>query len=384
LAVSQFTYAWNADTTVLTCTHSGTLPGGTLITWTLNPPNATVPLMDENSQPLPMTTGSFTTASGNPPCDPDGIPDTFGNCYLTKSVSYQQTGAQAPTLSTNDLPLAAAGVLSPATNVVTAATLRLPNSTSKPLTPLLGRHFLNETFATQAALDAAFPDGAYQLSMTRQAPPSPTLVSMTMPAASGYPPIPQIANYVAAQSIDAAQAFLLQWYAFTGAADMDSISLTIQDAQNKVILSAPDLCIPLPLPNTATAFVLPAQLLQSNATYTGQLVFSKPFYYSTNVPADFATWGSLSRATTFQLKTLGGATSPRPVFDPASLRLSGGKFLFTLTNLAAGQTYVVEYSTTLRSNSWNLLLTTNPSGTSITYTDPGSGTGNRSYRARTN
>lgn len=90
------------------------------------------------------------------------------------------------------------------------------------------------------------------------------------------------------------------------------------------------------------------------------------------------------RSTTFPLKTVGGTTGPRPVFDPASLRLSGGKFQFTLTNLVVGQTYVVEYSTTLRSNSWNLLLTTNPPATSLTYTDPGSGTGHRAYRARMN
>jgi len=384
LAVAQFTYAWNAELTSLTCTSTGTLPGNTLITWTLNPADATLPLADENGLPLPLTTGSFTTGTGTTPCDPDGIPDTFGTCYLTKSLSYEQTSAGVPTLSANVPPQALALVSSPATNPVTAATLRMPNSTIKTLTPLFGRHFLTEEFATQSALDTAYPAGAYQMSLTRPTPPSPTLVPMTMPAASGYPPIPQLANYVAAQSINATQAFTLQWSAFTGVVSQDQISLTIQDAQDQTILSAPDLCIPLPLPNTATSFVLPAGLLQANSTYSGQLVFSKPFYYSTNNPAAFATAGTLMRSTTFLLKTLGSTANQRPVFNPASLRLSGGKFQFTLTNLVVGQTYVVEYSTTLLANSWQLLLTTNPPTTSVTYTDPGSGTGHRAYRARSN
>ena len=384
LTLTQFNYAWNEEVTALTCTPTGSLPGSTLITWTLNPADATISLQDENGQPLPLTTGSFTTAAGTPPCDPDGIPDTFGTCYLTKSLTYEQTSAGTPTLSTNEPPQALALASSPATNAVTAATLRMPNSTIKPLTSILGQHYLSETFATQAALDAAYPAGAYQMSLTRQSPPSPTLVPMTMPAVSGYPPVPQLANYTAAQTINAAQAFTLQWNVLTGASGMDGISLTIEDAQNNVLLSAPDLCLPLPLPNTATSFVLPAGLLQSNATYSGRLTFSKPFYYSTNSPSGFATAGMLSRSTIFPLKTLGGTTIPRPVFDPASLRLIGGKFRFTLTNLVVGQTYLVEYSTTLRSNSWNLLLTTNPPATSLTYTDPGSGTGHRAYRARKN
>jgi hypothetical protein len=384
VTVSQFTYAWNAELTVLTCTFTGTLPGSTLITWTLNPADATAPLTDENGQPLPMTTGSFTTAASTPPCDPDGIPDTFGTCYLTKSVSYEQTSASTPTLSTNELPMAVAVASSPAANPVTAATLRMPNSTLKTLTSTFGRHFLSETFVTQALLDTDYPAGAYQMSMTRPLPPTPTLVPMTMPAASGYPPIPQLANYSAAQSINSTQAFTLQWNAFPGVTGMDGLSLTIWDAQDQELLSAPDLCLPLPLPNTATSFVLPAGLFQANATYRGQLAFAKSFYYSTNTPADFATAGSLMRSTTFPLKTLGSSTNQRPVFDPASLRLSGGKFQFTLTNLVAGQTYFVEYSTTLLPNSWNPLLTTNPSTTSVTYTDPGSGTGHRAYRARKN
>jgi hypothetical protein len=382
---SQFSYAWSADDTILTCMYNGSLPGSTLITWTLNPSDADVELTDAEGTPLPTTTGSFMTAAGTG-CDPDGIPDTFGNCSLSKSVTYDQLTAGAPTLSTNETPLLVASVKSPAANRVTNATLRLPNSSTKTLSASFGTlpFYLIEEFTNQAALDLAYPAGSYQMSMGRQSPPSPTLAAMTMPAVSSYPPVPQIVNFAAAQAIDPAQAFTLQWNPFTGAAGFDAIMLMIRDAQYNEIISAPDYCIPLPLPNTATSFVLPAGLLEPANTYTGRLVFAKSFAFSTNNPVDFATTGSLLRSTEFPLKTIGGTANQRPGFDRAALRLNAGKFQFTLTNLVAGQIYYVDYSTTLRSNSWNLLLTTNPPTTSITYTDPASGTGFRFYRARKN
>jgi methionine-rich copper-binding protein CopC len=62
---------------------------------------------------------------------------------------------------------------------------------------------------------------------------------------------------------------------------------------------------------------------------------------------------------------------------------SGGMFAFDVTS-QAGQTLTVEYSSTLRSNQWQTLLTTNSSAGRVHIADPHSST-NRYlfYRART-
>jgi hypothetical protein len=148
---------------------------------------------------------------------------------------------------------------------VTAASVELPGGATRDYTPVFGSHFFSEDFETQSALDAAYPAGQYEITLARQTPPD-TVIQMTMPSPAAYPPVPQVNNYSQAQSIDPDQDFTLTFNGFAGAEDGDIIFLTIMDDMFNEVLSAPDPCVPLPLPNTATSFVIPSGTFEAGKT----------------------------------------------------------------------------------------------------------------------
>ena len=378
----SFQNTWNAENTILTCDYTGNLPPGAVITWKINPSNALIKLGAEEDQfPANPASGTFTTVGEA--CDPDGIPDAYGTVGLFKSVTYLQTSAAAPVLKSDELPGLSVIVLSPDVNAVTGASFTKPGSATQiTITNLLGFGFINaEEFTTQAPLDAAYPNGTYSFTLNRATPPTPTVFSMPMPAASSYPPIPQIINFQLGQAIDPAQAFVFSFNGFTGSTGADFIQLTIADSLGNTVLSAPDLCLPLVLLRTATSFTIPANTLQAGKTYTARLSYSRSFYSSTTSPPSFASNGALTRQTVFALATTGGVVVPPPQISGAGFQ--GGFFGFTAGNLVAGTTYNVEYSTTLLPNSWNLIQPiTLPSGTSTPIVDVTSNptTGQRFYR----
>lgn len=375
----DFTYQWNGSSTVLTCDYTGDLPGGALITWRINPASSVVKLgAEEDLLPVPASSGSFTTAGIN--CDPDGIPDNYGSIFVSKSVTYLQNSTAAPVLKNDELPAFAAFVNSPAANAVTAATLLRPGSVTTPLQNLLGRFYLAEEFDTQALLDQEYPAGAYTLNLTRETPPHNSL-PLTVPANTSYPPVPQINNYTPAQTINPAIAFTLTFGTFVGATANDYITLEIEDDQSRIVLSAPDLCIPLALPVNANSLQIPANTLQPGKTYTGRLTFGRTFYSSTTIPAFFSTIGALTRSTVFFLTTTGGSGIPSPQIVSPQL-LPGGPFIFTVNSLVPATVYRAEVSTTLLPGSWSTVKTINiPTGSTDSVIDINAdGTGRRYYR----
>jgi hypothetical protein len=316
ISPGNFQNAWNDNNTILTCNYIGNLPAGALISWKINPSNALFKLGAEEDQfPANPASGSFSTAGEA--CDPDGIPDDYGGAIIFKSVTYRQTSDAAPVLDLEEWPSFLALASSPAANAVTGASLTYPGPGSPTqLLSVFGQFFHLEEFATQAELDAAYPNGTYTYSLTRQTG-GPTQISMPMPTAGSYPPVPQVANFAAAQTIDPAQNFTLQFNALTGASGGDYIQLEIEDEAGEVlVLSAPDLCVPLELPNTATSFTIPAGTLTAGKTYVGRLIFGRSFFANTTSPPNFASNGSLNRQTVFALATTGGVVVPQPQITP--------------------------------------------------------------------
>jgi hypothetical protein len=347
-----FSNQWDENAMVLTCNYLGDLPGSALISWTINPSSSLVKLgAEEDLLPVPTTSGSFTTAESG--CDPDGIPDDFGTASIFKSVTYLQTSAAAPVLHPELLPNLLAVVAAPANDSVTAASFTHPGPGSPvELTGVFGQFLFLDEFATPAGLDAAYPGGTYTYNLTL-ASVGPTEFSMPMPAATSYPPVPQVSNHAAAQDIAPEQAFMLNFNGIPGATGGDYITLEIEDDQSNLVLSAPDLCIPLALPNTATSFTIPAGTLAAGKTYTARLTYARSFYSSTTSPPDFSSNGALLRQTVFTLATSGGTVVPPPQLTVAGFQ--SGFFELNVTGLQAGTTYRLQYSTTLQPGSWNLL-----------------------------
>jgi hypothetical protein len=373
---NKMSYAWSVNNTVLTCNYSGNLPGLSSITWEINPEGAAFLFDADTFTPVEYASGSFTTVGGDD-CNPDGVPDSYGRLLLFKVLSYSQTSASTPVLSAENPATFSALVDTPADNAVTAASLKLPNGSVSNLLSLGGEFILGGGFDSQAELDAAFPTGSYEMTMTRATPPA-TKVTMTVP--SGYPTTPQVANYAAAQTVDPTVDFTLQWGAFAGATGSDLLILEIADGGN-TILVAPDSCVPIDLPNNATSFVIPAGTLEEGKIYDGAITFYKTFFYNTNSPADFLSAGAMVKTTQFTINTGGTVSTPPPVLSSPAFNL-GGKFAFTAGDLQVGTQYRLEYSTTLLPNFWTLLELLTPTAAVEPIVDNSSNeaAGQRFYR----
>ena len=366
---------WSEDGLTLTCTPSSQWPANTALTWKLNPAGSMMPITSEEGEPLPADTysGGFTTAGGSGGCTPDGIPDDWGGYTIAKGARYAQTSTSDP-VPESDAPYHFnAMVLGPdAGPAVTSGSLTLPSGARKELEsmPFGSALFYLDEPASGAALEAAYPPGTYTLRFTRNGE-AERVIPMTMPVVNV--PIPKIANFAEAQSVNHAQAFTLRWNAFTGAGANDSISLYIADALGNVVFQAPDLCVPRELPVTATSIILPANTLQNNMTYSAGLHFFRMFYFSTNAVPDMAGSGSISRHTRFTIKTGTGGSGTAAQFTGYRVLPNGNPEMTLAGTPLAG--YSIQRTQSIGAPAWTTAgrVTMNSGGTAI-FEDTGAGT----------
>ena len=368
VTASKFSYAWSADGRTLTCTYAGELPGETVITWTLNPAGAVIQLESEAGEPLETGRyqGQFTTGEGSgggEDCDPEGYPDTWGTYSLSKMAMYQQTSTADPVPDGESPFMFGVFLTSPqAGPALTAGTLTLPDNSTKTLEALFSFLSYNDTPATEAALDAAYPAGNYTLRFTQTGQPE-RVITMTMPAAAI--PVPKIANFSEAQAVNAAQDFTLRWNVFTGAGADDYISVTVTDDDGNLLFQAPNLCIPRELPVTATSTVIPANALQTDKTYRGTLTFGRMFYSSTNAVPDMGGFGGRARFTEFTVKTGTGGTAGAAEFTGYRL-LPNGNPQMDLEG-TPGASYTIQRTGNVGSANWTSAgtATMNASGRAV-------------------
>lgn len=389
---ARFSYTWSADGQTLTADYAGDLPALTPIAWRLNPAGATVLLESAENVPLPEDTysGMFMTGSagGGNGCRPDGLPETWGGYSLFKSGSYVQSTAADPQPAPENPFQFVAFVSSPRNGpLATAGSVTLPNGTSKNLNaaPFGGYLAFYEDFTNSAALDVAYPAGTYTLRFTQSGQPE-RQISLPVPASA--PPIPKITNYDAAQAVNPALDFTLQWNPFSGASGLDSISLTIVETNltgSTVVFQAPDLCVPRELPVAATSIVIPAGTLRSNRTYQASLTFNKLGYASTNAVPEMAGAAGITRTTEFTLRTGGGAAVGTPARFTGYRLLPNGQLELTFLG-TPGHPYTLQRATSLSAREWAGAgtVTTDATGRGV-FVDTASGLPTvRFYRAVTN
>jgi hypothetical protein len=356
---ARFSYSWSADGQNLVADYDGDLPAMTMIAWRLNPPGATTRLESAEGVPLPSDTfnGMFTTGNtggGGGGCDPDGIPDAWGGYNFGKSGAFVQTSTADPVPVAEEPFTFGAMVKSPqAGPVITAASVTLPGGAKKNLSaaPFGGFLFFSDTPASEAALDAAYPGGNYTLRFTPSGQ-AERVITMNLPAA--WPPVPKVANYTEAQSVNPKQDFTLRWNAFTGASAQDYISLVVSSTNfsgSTVVFEAPDLCVPRELPVTATSIVIPANTLQPNQTYQATLTFARIGYFSTNAVPQMAGLAYVVRSTDFTLRTGAGTVTGVPARFIGYRRLPNGNPELTFTGTPA-HPYTLQRATSLTARDW--------------------------------
>jgi hypothetical protein len=337
--------SWNPGHTVLTCTPSPSFPANRMIVWSASG-------LTPGGEPLGGEGGGiFTTGSGG------GTGGSGTNRVTTFSIgeshTYVQTSA-ADAVIDAEIPYGfVAQTLLASNRTANAITLLLPTAAVSNLVQSPGKPeqwLLLSTSLSQSTLDATFPNGNYTFTVT--APTSNQQVTVTLPSTVTQPPVPHIANFEAAQSVDASQPFTLQWDALAGGASAQYIFVQIGAA-----FRTPEPDAPGALNGAATSVMIPAGTLQPNTTYEGTVGYYRA---STNAfGTSHVTAAFRSTFTRFTLVTSGVAGNALILTNAA-----WNGFFFSFDVLSApGQRYTVDSAIT-PGGPWLPLLTTNapPSG----------------------
>ncbi len=359
LEAGLFTYAWSAGNTVLSCRYDATgagWPANLTVTWNL--PGQSAGFRDVDGNPLVPNAGVFLTSSGS---DPDCDENPVNNFSLSKVVNHLQTSSAVGGINpTNQALIYAFSSISNSPGRGAIEYSAGANRQLRFLTPIFGgTEFFQESFPTEAALDAAFPPGAYVFQLRDRSDTNVVLhsASLNLPA-NLSPPTPRFANQPAAQAIPPNADFTLSWDAFTGATPANShLSIVITDESEEVVLELPDRCNDLLIPVSATSVVIPAQLLPPGRTFLVSLTFFRLSDDNKPLPGTEATGvSSLGRTTSMLLRTSGGSSGADPVLR--NLTLNGSQLDITI-DATVGKTF-----TLLRADSINgpfvSFLSTNP------------------------
>jgi hypothetical protein len=183
-----------------------------------------------------------------------------------------------------------------------------------------------------------------------------------------------VTNYLAAQSVDPTQPFVLGWEGFTSGAAAGYIDVDIGAAYG-----SPDPGSPGALAGTARTFTIPAGKLEPGSTYNSSIGFFH-FTGATNSSLNHATAAYRATYTEFTLITRGGHGGSPLILTNASWAPGVFSFDVLCTN---GQTVTVEFTNKLSTGSWPKLLTTISSGPLVHVVSPqASSNQTLFYRAR--
>lgn len=326
--------AWNSNTTVLTCTPSPQFANAHEISWSIS---------GQSTNGTALTgpaNGTFTNVAGVNGGSGTNLDTAF---ELIEYSDYGQTSAAPPshliyeffaqtTLASNRT----------ATNItVTFPTSVVTNLAEEGLTPEVFDLSIYKTALTN--FTSNFPSGTYTFdinpaSLNQQ-------VAVTLPAYT-FPNAPQVSNYVAAQSVNPAQPFTVTWNTFSNSTSADLIGFIIVDTNANQVFASGLPGQPGVLANTAASETIPAGTLQTNANYTGQLLF---IHITLTTNGNLTSSAVVGTVTEFNLSTTTNTAGPT-----LTLRHSGTNVVLSWPTSATG--YTLEATTSLSSPSWSTSL----------------------------
>jgi methionine-rich copper-binding protein CopC len=356
--------AWSGGNTILTCTPSAPLAANHMILWQLSGLSAAGAALGGT------TAGIFTTAAAGTGCDTNALMLSF---TVSKGWMYAQSSTAAPALNPANPYCFLACMSLPCPRDATNVSLQLPGGSVPNLVLAYAGHLTlpDCSYLNQSAFEAAYPYGNYTFNV--QAVASNQTVTVNFPSSITQPPAPHLTNYLAAQSINPAQPFVLGWDPLTGGTAADCIYVEIYGG----VFHTPNLGSTGALNGTATSVTIPTGTFQPNQSYSGCVTF-----YHCQLLTNGTSYLSLTyRASTteFGLHTTSGASSL--VLTNAGCVAGAFGFEVTCTN---GQALVAEYTTNLASHQWLTLVSTNSPGQRVRFTDSKPATNKQIfYRVRT-
>ncbi len=223
---------------------------------------------------------------------------------VAKGRRYQQTNATPAAPATPGYRFVSF-VESGTPGGVQDANLELPSGLVRTLTNEFDRFALEESFPTQLDLDSAFANGVYKFTITtvHDGTPTPALLLTN----NLYPPAPRVANWPAAQAIDAAHSFGLAWDAFPGGTTNDLIVLGISNESGEEIFGTPGFLELNHLDGTRTNALIPGGTLIPGATHRARLLFVRRTALDLNTYPPVPGIAAYFAETEFPLGTLNPA-----------------------------------------------------------------------------
>jgi hypothetical protein len=298
-----------------------------------------------------------------------------------KLEAFRQLDTANLVLDTNHGPFNAyMGIVQSDLDTVLFANLNLPGGAVRGFPPGSSGIELqiHESFASQAALDAAFTNGNYTFAMATRNDGNQSPV-LTMPVAV-YPAAPRLSNFAAAQAINPASPFLLEWTNPADATGNDILWVVIFDSNDSIVFSTPypPLNPSTRLNGTDTSVVVPANTLSPGAAYTGSIGFYRMTSVNRTSYPGVVGVTLVAAQTAFPL----AAPSLLPVLSLPT-RTSATQFGFLLSGVA-GQNYTVLTTTNPAQPlaDWSTVLTTNLPASSAFLRDNQATSQRRYYRAK--
>ena len=204
---------------------------------------------------------------------------------------------------------------------------------------------------------------------------------LAMPAAAYPSPPPRVSHFAAAQGINPASPFTLQWSNPSDATANDLVWVFIVDRDESIVFSTPypPTSYPACLRGTNTSVVVPADTLQGDLAYSGVIVFFRVTGMNTTAYPGATGLTLIGASTAFPMAA---PSAMAPVLSQPTM-ISSTQFGFLLSG-TAGQDYTVLTATNpaLPLSNWSTLLTTNLSGNSAFILDNQATNKQRLYRAK--
>jgi hypothetical protein len=314
------------------------------------------------------------------PCVTNALPSGFGTFFFLKNASFLQTPAGGPAETNVPPHLALIELASPSAYLISNAIVTGPGMFETNLLLMPGGISLwTNTYSSESNLNASLPAGPWS-TVFQVAPTNaePFFGFFPFTVASNLPPIPQIGNLQAAQSVNPAGPFTLEWNSWMGFATNDRISLEITDPSGQSVFSAATDCAGVVgLPAAATSVMIPADTLSPGTAYTGYLSFGAVLFAEEDAPARLVQRGYQYRTTRFTLRTTGSGGGD--LADLSDVSIMGTNLVFTIEG-TPGAMYRIQSTTNLTAWTDELTLTLPATGRDE-VTIPLTPGGPRFYRA---
>jgi len=287
---------------------------------------------------------------------------------VEKRVNYLQTGATpVPLASPFEVVSFATGA---ANDSMTAASFRPAGGAYRNLTAAGADFKYSEIFATQAAMEAAFVGGNYEVRMTTKNNGVRAITNAF--AGNLYPDPPQVSNIDEAQFVKPAQPFAFSW-TMNDATANDLLQFAINDGTN-IIYTTPLVSMAGAMNGSQRTLTLPAGVLAPGKTYTGLLRCCRLTSLDTSTYTGAIGQWAYARVTRFPIQTANGPSAPPTLMPPVK---SGSQTQLTFTSVR-GEKYTIYSSADLRTSA--VAQTLIAPGSSTTTMLPANGLGSEFFR----